>query len=61
MKHTWKVTYPDAEQEYWHMSVADVVPELKRLQKLHNDKVQIDLVPWIPSSPWGYDKPVIKV
>lgn len=61
MKHTWKVTYPDADQEYWHMSVAEVVPELKRLQKLHGDKIQIDLVPWIPSSPWGYDKPVIKV
>lgn len=61
MRHTWFVTYPDGDTEYWHNSVAEVVPELKRLQKLHDDKVQIDLVPWMPSAPWGYHKPVVKV
>jgi len=61
MRHTFKVTYPDGDMEYWHNSIAEVIPELKRLQKLHNDKIQIDLVPWMPSAPWGYHKPVVKV
>ena len=61
MRHTWFVTYPDGDTEYWHNSIAEVIPELKRVQKLHDDKVQIDLVPWMPSAPWGYHKPVVKV
>lgn len=61
MRHTFKVTYPDGELEYWHNSVAEVIPELKRVQKLHDDKVKIDLVPWMPSAPWGYNKPIVKV
>ena len=61
MRHTFKVTYPDGDMEYWHNSIAEVIPELKRVQKLHDNKVQIDLVPWMPSAPWGYDKPVVKV
>ena len=43
MKHTWKITYPDGEIEFWHDSVSDVVPELARLQKIHNGGVSIDL------------------
>jgi len=43
MKHTWKITYPDGEIEFWHDSVSDVVPELARLQKIHNGGVNIDL------------------
>ena len=42
MRHTWFVTYPDGDTEYWHNSVAEVVPELKRLQKLYDDKIKID-------------------
>ena len=48
MRHTFKVTYPDGDMEYWHNSIAEVVPELKRLQKLYDDKIKIDLVPWVP-------------
>ncbi len=36
MKHTWKITYPDGEIEFWHDAISDVVPELARLQKIHN-------------------------
>ena len=43
MKHTWKITYPDGEIEFRHDSISDVVPELARLQKIHNGGVSIDL------------------
>ena len=63
MRHTFKVTYPDGDMEYWHNSIAEVIPELKRVQKLHDDKVQIELVPqanFLDYS-WAYHKPEVKV
>ena len=44
MRFTWKVTYPDGDQEYWNNTVAEATSELKRLQKFYGGKMVIDLV-----------------
>ena len=44
MRFTWKVTYPDGDQEYWNNTVAEAISELKRLQKFYGGKMAIDLV-----------------
>ena len=43
-KYTFKVTYPDGEIEYWYEKVSKIIYELSRLQKIHNNKVKINLI-----------------
>jgi len=43
-KYTFKVTYPDGEIEYWYEKVSKIIYELNRLQKIHNNKVKINLI-----------------
>ncbi len=38
-----EVTYPDGEVEYW-MDDKNVIPELERLQKIHNGKIEVKKV-----------------
>jgi len=38
-----EVTYPDGEVEYWSDD-ENVIPELERLQKIHNGKVEVKKV-----------------
>ena len=40
-KFHFKVIYPDGEVEYWFNTVAETISELSRLQKIHDNKVQI--------------------
>ena len=40
-KFHFKVIYPDGEVEYWFNTVAETIAELSRLQKIHDNKVQI--------------------
>jgi hypothetical protein len=43
-KYTFKVTYPDGEIEYWYNTVSETIAEMSRLQKLHDNKVKINLI-----------------
>ena len=36
-KFLLKVTYPDQTEEYWHDPMCVIIPDLARLQKIHND------------------------
>ena len=33
------VTYPDQTEEYWHDPMCVIIPDLARLQKIHNNKL----------------------
>ena len=43
-KYIFKVTYPDGEIEFWVNTVSQTISELARLQKIHNNKVKINLI-----------------
>ena len=43
-KFHFKVMYPDGDIEYWYNKVSEVISQLNRLQKIHNDKVKIELL-----------------
>ena len=34
-----KVTYPDQTEEYWYDPLSVIIPDLARLQKIHNNKL----------------------
>tara|TARA_R100001440_G_scaffold573_2_gene1738 strand:- start:13738 stop:13944 length:207 start_codon:yes stop_codon:yes gene_type:complete len=38
-KFLLKVTYPDQTEEYWHDPMCVIIPDLARLQKIHNNKL----------------------
>ena len=38
-KFLLKVTYPDQTEEYWHDPMCIIIPDLARLQKIHNNKL----------------------
>jgi len=36
-----KVTYPDGSSEHWYDPLCVIIPDLARLQKIHNDMIVI--------------------
>ena len=38
-KFLLKVTYPDQTSEYWYDPMCVIIPDLARLQKIHNNKL----------------------
>ena len=43
-KYTFKVTYPDGEIEFWVNTVSQTISELTRLQKIHNNQIEVELI-----------------
>ena len=42
--YNWHIHYPDGDDEYWYLTVADAIADFGRLQVIHNGKCTIDLI-----------------
>ena len=43
-KFTFKVSYPDGNIEFWYNTVSQTISELTRLQKIHNNQIEVELI-----------------
>ena len=43
-KFTFKVTYSDGSVEFWYNTVSQTIAEMSRLQKIHNNQVEVELI-----------------
>jgi len=43
-KFTFKVSYPDGDVEFWYNTVSQTISELTRLQKIHNNQIEVELI-----------------
>ena len=43
-KFTFKVSYPDGDVEFWYNTVSQTIAEMSRLQKLHDNKIEIEFI-----------------
>ena len=44
-RFTFKVTYSDGSVEFWYNTVSQTIAEMSRLQKLHDNKIEIEF--WV--------------
>jgi len=43
-KFTFKVTYSDGSVEFWYNTVSQTIAEMSRLQKIHDNKMEIEFI-----------------
>ena len=43
-KFTFKVSYPDGDVEFWYNTVSQTIAEMSRLQKIHDNKMEIEFI-----------------
>ena len=43
-RFTFKVTYSDGSVEFWYNTVSQTIAEMSRLQKLHDNKIEIEFI-----------------
>ena len=43
-KFTFKVTYSDGSVEFWYNTVSQTIAEMSRLQKIHDNKIEIEFI-----------------
>ena len=42
--YNWHIRYPDGDDEYWYLTVADAIADFGSLQVIHDGKCTLDLI-----------------